>query len=231
MKSFCENHPSPTTQPLPHGPSHLDVNTTPSPSPIPPPTKSQLSHDPQTTLLFSPLQWQCKINFAILLPGLSPADSWCASAYHSFFEGGRVWVQTQNSIWKGNKGGNTPTPQGGGASTSEGSDGCIPAQASAVGKPSNGWGFSPFTFSNKFQVGGVLNPAILWFLICRLLVNNSLSLLLLTTAWLNDNKATGLPVGALPTHQHQPSASPKVHLQQPISQGGNLDNFTHVLLE
>ena len=89
--------------------------------------------------------------YKVFLPGLSPEDSWCASAYHSFFEGGRVWVQTQNSIWKGNIGGNTPTPQGRGASTSEGSDGCIPAQAGAVSKPLDGRRFWFWFYHGHFN--------------------------------------------------------------------------------
>ena len=41
----------------------------------------------------------------------------------------------------------------------------------------------------------LLYNAIIRQRIDRLLVNNSPSLLLLTTAWLDDDEATGLPVG------------------------------------
>ena len=40
------------------------------------------------TSSFLPLRRHRKINFALLLPGSSPAESWCASAYHSSFWGG-----------------------------------------------------------------------------------------------------------------------------------------------
>ena len=63
-----------------------------------------------------------------------------------------------------------------------------------------------FAFGNKFQASGMLNPAILWFSFCMLLVNNSPSLLLLTTAWLDDDEATGLPVGSC-----QPIGTSQVH--------------------
>ena len=89
----------------------------------------------------------------------------------------------------------------------------------------------PFVLGGMFRNGGVLNAGLSPLSYCAVLLNNSPSLLLLTTARLADDDAAGLPAGVLPTHNRHSRASPSARSQRPISRGGKPDSLAQALLE